>query len=645
MKKKTLIFSALASAAILSATAAKQNADPVVMTVNGKEIRQSEFQYLYQKNNAQQLAPQTMEEYVDMFVVYKLKVAEAEAAGLHQTDEFRKEFDSYCAELSKPYLSDSLTGKRLIDEAYSRMATSRRVSHILLPIGATYDENEANRQRLDSIRTAILKGEADFGEMAMKYSSDRSAVQNKGSMGYINVNRFPYPFELAAYSTPVGEISEVIEDAPYGYHIIKVEDERPNPGRVEARHILKLTRGLSEEQMAVKKAQIDSIHALLLNGGDFEAIARTESEDPGSAARGGMLGVFGPGEMVKEFETTAFGLKDGEISAPFRTQFGYHIVQTLGHKGIGTLDEELPGITAAINRDMRANLPQKERLEALKQAYGLSVDSTALFGIKVRMNGEKNTAAALGLADSMNDVIVKLAGKNITASDITASIPENMRDANQDAFTLFHQAMNRMIDNTTVNVARERLAEENSDYRNIVNEYRDGILLFEISNRNVWEKSTADTEGLGKFFENHRDKYKWDVPHYKGYVIFATSDSVANAAKSYLAANKIENDSLMNRMRENFGRNIKVERVVTAKGDNGIVDHVAFNGEKPEAPGKWVAWFGHDGRVIDTPEEASDVRGLITTDYQQELEQQWVDTLKKKYKVKINKGILKKIGQ
>ena len=645
MKKKTLIFSALASAAILSASATKQNADPVVMTVNGKEIRQSEFQYLYQKNNAQQLAPQSMEEYVDMFVVYKLKVAEAEAAGLHQTDDFRKEFESYCAELSKPYLSDSLTGKRLIDEAYGRMATSRHVSHILLPIGATYDENEATRQRLDSIRTAILKGEADFGDMAVKYSSDRSASQNRGSMGYINVNRFPYPFELAAYSTPVGEISEVIEDAPYGYHIIKVEDERPNPGKIEARHILKITRGLSEEEIAVKKAQIDSIHTLLINGADFETIARAESEDPGSAAKGGMLGLFGPGEMVREFEETAFGLKDGEISAPFSTKFGYHIVQTIGRKGIGTLEEELPGITSAINRDMRANLPQKERLEALKRAYGLNVDSTALFAVKVRMAGEKDGPAALGVSADMNDAIFSIAGKTITAADITASIPENMRVEGQDAFTLFHTAMNRMIDDTTVSVARERLAEENADYRNIVNEYRDGILLFEISNRNVWEKSASDTEGLAKFFEANRDKYSWDAPHYKGFVIFATSDSVAQAAQNYLAANHVENDSLVNCMRANFGRNIKVESVVTAKGDNGIIDHLAFNGEKPEAPGKWVAWFGHNGRVIDAPEEATDVRGPLTTDYQQALEKQWVDSLRKKYKVKVNKGILKKIGQ
>ncbi len=644
MKKKTFIMSAMAATAILSATAAKTS-DPVVMTVNGKDIRQSEFEYLYQKNNLQQLAPQTLDEYVDMFVVYKLKVAEAEAAGLHLTDDFRKEFDSYCAELSKPYLSDSLVRKRLIDEAYGRMATSRKVSHIMLPIGATYDENEANRQRLDSIRNAIVNGGADFGEMAVKYSSDRSALRNNGSMGYITPNRYPYPFELAAYTTPVGQISQVIDDAPFGYHIIKVEDERPNPGKVEARHILKLTQGLSPEDAAVKKAQIDSIHTLLVNGADFETIARQESEDPGSAALGGRLGAFGPGEMVKEFEDTSFGLKDGEISEPFRTAYGYHIVQTLAHRGIGSLEEELQSIQTAINRDMRSSLPEKERLSQLKNSYGVKVDSTALMAIKVKMAGSNDAASGLDTAKDAGDVIATVGGKTITVAQVYESIPDNVKSGAKDAFTVFNQSLNHLIDETTVNITRERLAQENPEYRNIVNEYRDGILLFEISNRNVWERSTTDTEGLASYFAANRSKYNWDAPHYKGYVVFATSDSIAGLAKDYLASNQIEKDSLVSKLGKNFGREIKLERVVTGKGENAIVDNVAFNGERPEAPGKWVAWFSYDGRVINAPEEVADVRGAVTSDYQSELEKNWVSALRKKYKVKINKGTLKKIGK
>ncbi len=642
MKKKPFIISALACAAILSASASK-NADPVLMTINGKDVRQSEFEYLYHKNNLQQLAPQSIDEYIEMFIVYKLKVADAEAAGLHQTDAFTKEFNGYCAELSRPYLRDSIVEKRLIEEAYARMATSRKVSHIMLPLGSTYDEKEANRMKIDSIRTAIVNGSADFGEMAVRYSSDRSARVNNGSMGYINVNSYPYPFEKTAWETPVGEISPVIEDAPFGFHIIRVEDQRPNPGKVEARHILKLTNGLSEEEGAAKKAQIDSIYNLLANGGDFDAIARAESEDPGSAANGGRLGWFGPGEMVKEFEDAAFGLKDGGISAPFKTAYGYHIVQTLAHRGIGTLAEESERIKAAISRDMRSVMPETERMAQLKAELGVKIDSTGLMQARSRMTGD-SPAEQLRSLQADNSLIATVGKRVISIGDVINYIPSNVLEGANDAFTVLNSGLENKINETVVEETRKNLAENNSEYRNLTNEYRDGILLFEISNRNVWERSASDTEGLQKFFSANRAKYTWDKPHYKGYVIFATNDSIAGEAQKYLAANQVENDSLVSVMRANYGRNIKIEKVVTGKGENAIVDNVAFNGERPEAPGRWTAWFGYAGRVIDTPEEANDVRGTVASDYQQLLESEWIKALRKKYKVKLNKKALKALG-
>ena len=642
MKKKPFIISALACAAILSASASK-NADPVLMTINGKDVRQSEFEYLYHKNNLQQLAPQSIDEYIEMFIVYKLKVADAEAAGLHQTDAFTKEFNGYCAELSRPYLRDSIVEKRLIEEAYARMATSRKVSHIMLPLGSTYDEKEANRMKIDSIRTAIVNGSADFGEMAVRYSSDRSARVNNGSMGYINVNSYPYPFEKTAWETPVGEISPVIEDAPFGFHIIRVEDERPNPGKVEARHILKLTNGLSEEEGTAKKAQIDSIYNLLASGGDFDAIARAESEDPGSAANGGRLGWFGPGEMVKEFEDAAFGLKDGGISAPFKTAYGYHIVQTLAHRGIGTLAEESERIKAAISRDMRSVMPETERMAQLKAELGVKIDSTGLMQARSRMTGD-SPAEQLRSLQADNSLIATVGKRVISIGDVINYIPSNVLEGANDAFTVLNSGLENKINETVVEETRKNLAENNSEYRNLTNEYRDGILLFEISNRNVWERSASDTEGLQKFFSANRAKYTWDKPHYKGYVIFATNDSIAGEAQKYLAANQVENDSLVSVMRANYGRNIKIEKVVTGKGENAIVDNVAFNGERPEAPGRWTAWFGYAGRVIDTPEEANDVRGTVASDYQQLLESEWIKALRKKYKVKLNKKALKALG-
>lgn len=462
-------------------------------------------------------------------------------------------------------------------------------------------------------------------------------------MGYINVNSYPYPFEKTAWETPVGEISPVIEDAPFGFHIIRVEDERPNPGKVEARHILKLTNGLSEEEGAAKKAQIDSIYNLLVSGGDFDAIARAESEDPGSAANGGRLGWFGPGEMVKEFEDAAFGLKDGGISAPFKTAYGYHIVQTLAHRGIGTLAEESERIKAAISRDMRSVMPETERLTQLKAELGVKIDSTGLMQARSRMTGD-SPAEQLKSLQTDNTLIATVGNRTISIGDVINYIPSNVLEGANDAFTVLNSGLENKINETVVEETRKNLAENNSEYRNLTNEYRDGILLFEISNRNVWERSASDTEGLQKFFSANRAKYTWDKPHYKGYVIFATNDSIAGEAQKYLAANQVENDSLVSVMRANYGRNIKIEKVVTGKGENAIVDNVAFNGERPEAPGRWTAWFGYTGRVIDTPEEANDVRGAVASDYQQQLESEWIKDLRKKYKIKLNKKALKALG-
>lgn len=640
--KKHFIPALLAIVAVISATAAK-NSDPVLMNVNGKDVRQSEFEYLYNKNNRQQMQPQSIDEYVDMFVTYKLKVADAEAAGIDTTAAFQKEYNGYCAELARPYLRDSLVEEQLVREAYDRMGRMVNVSHILLPLGSTIQDKEENRNRLDSIRTAILGG-ADFAEMARTFSADRSARTNGGNMGFILANMYPYPFEKAAFSTPVGEISPVIEDAPYGYHIIRVEAEKPNPGKVHARHILKMTRGLSEEQAAAKKAQIDSIYALLASGNtDFESIARTESDDPGSAANGGDLGFFGVKQMVPEFEEVAFSLSDGEISKPFKTAFGYHIIQRIEHKGNDSFEEARPMIEKAIARDQRSTYPEKKRLEQLKKQYRSVLVEPGLDKVKATVASAADPQTALDGLDNDKTVVARMADSDITAADVMASMPQNVRKGAPDAYTAFYNSATALLDSRTLDHARSRLVVEQPDYRNLVNEYRDGILLFEISNRNVWDRSTRDVEGLENFFRENRGNYKWDAPRYKGYVVFATNDSIAGVAKKFLADNKIDRDSLVKTLRANFGRTVKVERVVAAKGDNAIVDNIAFGGEKPAAPGNWKAWFGYQGKTIAAPEEAADVRGAVSADYQQLLERRWVDGLHKKYPVKLNKKAIKKL--
>lgn len=643
--KKVLLSLTIAALGGLSLSAASKDADPVLMTVNKKPVKLSEFAYLYQKNNAQQLATQPIDEYLDLFVVYKLKVADAEAAGIAENEAFVNEYAGYKRDLSEPYLVDQAARDSLVHSIYDRLKTEVDVSHIMVerPYGAK--ATAAKKAMLDSLRTEIIAGRADFATVADTYSIDPAAKQNHGHMGYIVAGAFPYTFEDAAYSTAVGEISPVIE-TQFGYHIVKVNATRKAQGQVKVQHILKLTRGLSEEEQTVKKAQIDSLYTVLKNGADFDEVAKAESEDPGSARNGGRMDWFSTGRMVPEFEATSFALANGEISEPFATAYGYHIVKRLDWKQIDSYEDMAPRINAMIDRDDRQYIPVRAKTRQLRAKYNTTINQAIVDDVRntISQYGRlDSTLVASLVADERTIITLDGADEEITVGDIFAALPSHFSAMPaDDANGSFLQRLEEVADEASVSAERENLAKENTEYRNLLNEYRDGMLLFEISDRNVWTRSKEDTEGIKAYFDANKAKYAtWTAPKFKGYVVFATSDSIKDAAQSYIAANNIANENLVEALRGQFGKDVKVERVLAAEGDNAIIDGLAFGKPAPSPTGKWIAYFAHAGKVIDQPEEVADERGAITTDYQNALEQEWIKSLKKKYKVKVNQKVLK----
>ncbi|MDE6555896.1 MAG: peptidylprolyl isomerase [Duncaniella sp.] len=642
--KKILIAAAL-PAAILVAAAKSPESDPVLMTIGGKPVYQSEFEYLFNKNNAQQAEAQDRQTYLDLFTVYRLKVAEAEAERIDTTENFVKEFTAYRNDLSAPYLRDTTVIDRLVNEAYARMATRRRVSHIMADVSADPVENLTYRMRLDSIRNEIVNKGADFGKMAVKYSTDQTASRNRGNLGFLNPNTYPFPFEEAAWATPVGEISEVVDDTPYGFHIIRVEEEQPNPGSVEVRHILKTTRGMSPEMAKARKATIDSIYTLLKNGADFADLAARFSDDPGSAPKGGMLGKIGPGETVSSFEQTAFALADGEISEPIRSEYGYHIIQTLAHHPRKSLAEVRPSILRTIARDVRSTYPEKEFISKTQADNNIIVSPAVMKAVSEAVAKSGSAEEAFANIGAINMTVATLPDAEVSVADVMAAIPENERVSSPSPVLSFEAAAKKTVDKATKEYVIRRLMKENTSYRNLINEYRDGILLFDISNRRVWERAAADQEALEAYFQAHRADYSnWDRPRFKGFVVFAHNDSLAAEARTFLETNKVSGDSVIPALKDKFGRTVKAERVLTAKGDNAIVDEIAWGGQKAEPVGKWVVWFPYEWKIIDQPEEQADVKAAVTADYQQQLEQEWVNGLRKKFPVKYNKKNLGKLG-
>ena len=574
MNRKHIAAIAVAAASVFSAMAK----DEVVMTVNGVDVPRSEFEYLYHKNQQQQVDPQTIGDYAEMFKIYKLKVADALSNRLDTAAAFRREMDQYRADLATPYMTDSVYLNSLVKEAYDLSRQEAEAFHILLAKGNSPEEADASRHKADSLHAELLKG-ADFGKLAAQYSVDRASSTAGGRMGYIVAGRFPYGFEKAAFTLAPGEISEVVE-SPQGWHILKGGNKRPARGTVLVEHIMKMVPATATaDQQAAAKASIDSIYNVVVaNPAVFEDLARELSDDKGSGRQGGKLNWFGAGMMVEPFDSASFAIQVDEISRPVRSQFGWHVIRKLDAKGPASLEEMKPGMLKRF-----AN-PQEER-------YALV---------------EKNTI-------------------------------DRLRKKHKKAI-----ANQQMDDEAVKQLEYDWLYANEPDYRNLLNEYREGSLLYEASLREVWDKAAKDEQGLSDYFNAHRDDYKWTKPHVKGILVQATNDSVADLVRAELL--KMSDDAGLKAARKQFAGKASIERILLEEGQNAMVDNVMFGGA-PVKPNnkKYTVYFVFDPKVLNAPETMSDVRSLVTGDYQNQLERDWVERLKSKYPVKVNEKVLKKI--
>lgn len=620
--------------------------DPVIMTVNGVDVLKSEFEYLYGKNSQQQLTQQPLDEYVEMFKLYKMKVEDAKAEGIDTTAAFRKEMDQYRHDLAAPYLADSVYLDKLLKETYDRATQEVEANHIMLFKSQNPAENAAKRQRMDSVRRALLSG-ADFAGLAAKVSEDRGSNLKGGCMGYITAQQYPYSFEIAAYATPEGEISDIVE-SPVGYHVLKGGKRRAARGKIQAAHILKMAQGNDPETNARARHQIDSIYAIVKdNPAEFSDLATRFSDDRGSARQGGMLPWFGSGEMVAEFDSVAFSLPDNSISEPFRTAFGWHIVNRLGSRPVPPMSQMKPEFLARVSnpRDERYVLVRNNQTERLAHQHKARLNKKTLETMRARINANGLDSAFYAVyanAPEGKATLFTIDGKTTPVSAL-AEVMKNVMQSNPEvAMKIFETNFDTFYNSRLVEAEISRLEREEPDYRNLLHEYIDGSLLYEVSVRKIWDKAAKDTEGLKNYFESNRDNYKWSVPHAKGYLVQALNDSVAEKVKEMAAVTG--RDSLVNTVRKAFNGKATIEKVLVEKGANAMIDNLLFDGpEAKPAKKNFTSFFMIDPRVITAPEEYTDVRGLVTSDYQNEFQSRWEDELRKKYPAKVNQKVLKSV--
>lgn len=464
---------------LMSATAIAQTAnDPVVMTVAGVDVPRSEFEYSYNKNNTDGVIDKkTVEEYVELFVNYKLKVQAALDARLDTTTSFRQEFAQYRDQQIRPTF---VTDEDMLAEAHK-----------------VYDQT--------------------------------------------------------------------------------VEQIGPD-GLVSAAHILILTpQKATEEEQREAKRRIDSVYTALQAGADFEELARKVSQDPGSARRGGMLGWFARKQMVKEFEDEAFALQPGQMSKPFLSPYGWHIILMKERKQFEPFEFHKENILRYLEQRNARDAITEQKLNAMVQA-------------------SNNTVTKESLLDQRAD-------------SLSAADPE---------------------------------------MRYLIKEYHDGLLLYEISNSTIWEKAAQDDQALENYFKKHKKQYKWDEPRFKGMAYHVKDQADVKAVAK--CVKKLKFDEWNEALRTTFNKDsvirIRAEKGIFKKGDNKFIDREIFKVADVQVDS--VKGYPIDavyGKLLKKPQDYTDVRALVLTDLQDEMERQWVADLRKKYAVIVNDEVLKTINK
>lgn len=637
--KNMIIAAGLTTVAI--AVGAK---DPVIMTVNGVDIPKSEFEYLYHKNSRQQADPQPISDYAEMFKLYKLKVADAIACGIDTTSSFRKEMRQYRHELAEPYLADSAFMEALVDVACSRIGEDVEAYHIMVLKDPSPAKDMENRNLLDSLRRLILSG-ADFGELAGKYSVDKSSNANNGYLGFISQGKFPYDFETAVYTTPEGAVSDVVE-SQMGYHLVKSGARRPAKGKVKVSHIMKLVkRDASPDEVEKVHSEIDSIYNIVVADPSlFSSVAKQFSDDRGSARQGGDLPAFAAGEMVPEFEEAAYALRPGEISSPVRSMYGWHIIKKREDLPLPTCEQLRSDVMRAIAnpRDDRYHHVMENRDRRLMSKHNAKKCSDVLEDICACVSDEGLETMISKYSESplAKTVIAEIDGVGIPVSEFMEYL--SGIKVSDGSFYNVRKSYDSFLSARLLAAEEDWLYDNESDYRNLLNEYHDGTLLYEVSLAKVWDKAAKDSVGLENYYLNHKDEYKWETPKAKGFLIQASNDSVASQIRKRLA--NVPDSEVSSIVRKEFAGDAKIERVLVSEGVNPMVDNILFGAPavKPQIA-KFTTYFLHSGRVLDSPEELNDVKGQVVTDYQMQLESEWEEWLKRTYPVKINKKEIKKV--
>ncbi|MBR6091327.1 MAG: peptidylprolyl isomerase [Bacteroidales bacterium] len=658
--KKVLVLLIALTPALLFAQGWKSK---TLITLGDNNISAGEFMGVYEKNNVQSdvIDKKSVNEYLDMYVNFKLKVIEAENLKMDTMPKFVKEYNSYREQLAKPYFSSEEANEQLIEEAYERMHWDINAAHILVKcdVNAVPADTLKAYNRAMEIRKRIINGE-NFGDVAEDTSDDISVSDttvngrfykgNRGELGYFTVFDMVYPFETGAYNTKEGQISLPVR-SDFGYHIIKVNSKTPACGTIRAAHIfLAVNDSDPEKTDSVVKAKAYNVYnEIKKDGSNWEVIVRKYSDDKGSAANEGLLSPFKVNQIVPEFITVVKGLQPKEISEPVKTNYGYHIIRLIATSGVKDIEDEHENIKKRVEKDMRAKVSEEVVLNRFKKenkfkeyvkvkdAFIATIDSTLKEG---------NYVMAEGVDTSK--VLFKFGKQKYTVADFVEFIRENQvkqpfMSAGSYAYKLYDEYLKR----SAFAYEDAHLEEKYPDFKLLVQEYHDGILLFDLMDKEVWKKAEQDTVGLENYYNAHKDEYMWGE---RLKTVYATVNHPENVARvEELVKTDLGMDSIRAILKAEEIRGVSVKIRYWQHGDNVDIDETEWKAGELRVIPSTVDKTTKIVRVLEVrdpePKTLNEAKGLVISAYQQQLEEDWLNELKAKYPVTVNEKTLEKVKQ
>jgi peptidyl-prolyl cis-trans isomerase SurA len=606
-----------------------------LFTVGKTTLSTDEFLYTYRKNhqnNADGFTEKNVNEYLDLLVIFKLKVAEARARGLDTTAKFNTEFKTYREELKKPYRTEPDALDKLTKETYQHLTEEVKVAHILINLkpDALPADTLAAYQKISNLKKRIEAGES-FEKLANEFSEDPSAKYNNGDLGYFTALQMVYPFEEASYKTPVGQLS--IVRTQFGYHLIKVKDKKAARGEVEVSHILLRTGTANDEKV---KGTIFSIYDQLKGGRSWDEVCKEYSEDTNTKDAGGRLRPFGVGALpsVPEFEVVAFSLQNaGEISDPFQSGLGWHIIRLEKKIPLPPYKEMEASLKRRVGRDERLQLSQQVLNEKRKKEYGFVEEKSIKQSVFALADSSLIRGTWRNNADQVlaGQKLFSVYGSSFTVRDFLSHVLTNQKISNLSPSVYMNQLYESFVEEKILAAEEEKLKRENPDFKNLLTEYYEGILLFEIMEQEVWNKASIDSTGQRNYYERNKDKYNAG-DRVEARIFTAQDKSLIDEIKTKISKGDTLKDADLRKFKsiQNFR--------AYEKKDSKIVDKISWSTGLHETEADGLFYIVEIKRLIPpglkTFEEA---RSQVISDYQDYLEKNWVADLRKKYPIKINK--------